>query len=63
MYPYYSFEVIPISIGATGLIVKNLSVDLIKIGIDKRIVPRAIMLSQIAALLGSVKIVKSVMSY
>ena len=63
LYPDYSFEVIPISIGATGLIMKNLSVDLIKIGIDKKIVPRAIMLSQKAALLGSVKIVKSVMSY
>ena len=63
LYPDYSFEVIPISIGATGLIMQNLTNDLVKIGIDKRNVKRAIMLSQKAALLGSVKIVKSIMSY
>ena len=63
LYPEYSFEVVPISVGATGLIMKKLSADLEKIGIEKSKVKKCIILSQKSALFGSVKIVKSAMSY
>ena len=61
LYPDYSFEVIPIAIGATGIVMKKLSADLEKIGIDR--VNKCIVLSQKAALFGSVKVVKSAMNY
>ena len=61
LYPGYSFEVIPIPIGATGVVMKKLAADLEKIGIDK--VNKCIVLSQKAALFRSVKIVKSTMNY
>ena len=63
LYPEYSFEVVPISIGATGLITKRLPVDLGKIGIEKSSIKKCIVLSQKSALFGSVKIVKSAMNY
>ena len=63
LYPDFSFEVIPITIGATGLVMKRLSADLETIGIEKPKVTKTIVLSQKAALFGSVKIVKSAMSY
>ena len=61
LYPDYSFEVIPIAIGATGIVMKKLSSDLEKFGIDR--VNKCIVLSQKAALFGSVKVVKSAMNY
>ena len=63
LYPEFSFEVVPIAIGATGLVMKKLSADLEKIGIEKAKVNKCIVLSQKAALFGSVKIVKSAMNY
>ena len=42
---------------------KKLTVDLEKIGLEKPMVKRAVELSEKAALFGSVKIVKSAMSY
>ena len=35
MYPEFTFEVIPVAIGATGLVRKQLSTDLEKIGIER----------------------------
>ena len=63
LYPDFSYEVIPIAIGATGLVMKKLSADLVKIGIEKSHVTKCIVLAQKAALFGSVKVVKSAMSY
>ena len=63
LYPEFSFEVVPIAIGATGLVMKKLSTDLEKIGIEKTKVNRCIVLSQKAAMFGSVKVVKSAMNY
>ena len=63
LYPEFSFEVVPIAIGATGLVMKKLTADLEKIGIEKSKVNKCIVLSQKAALFGSVKIVKSAMNY
>ena len=61
LYPEFSFEVVPVAIGATGLVMKKLSADLEKIGIER--VNKCIVLSQKAALFGSVKVVKSAMNY
>ena len=63
LYPQFWFEVFPVTIGATGLVMKKLSADLEKIGIEKAKVNKFIVLSQKAALFGSVKIVKSAMNY
>ena len=62
-YPEFIFEVIPVAIGATGLVTKQLSTDLEKIGIERSRTNKCIVLAQKAALFGSVKIVKSAMSY
>ena len=63
LYPEFSFEVVPIAIGATGLVTKKLSNDLEKIGIEKNKITKCVILAQKAALFGSVKIVKSAMNY
>ena len=63
LYKDYSFEVIPVAIGATGLVMKKLTQDLEKIGIGKTKITKCITLAQKAALFGSVKIVKSAMNY
>ena len=63
IYPEYSYEVIPIAIGATGLVMKKLSIDLEKIGIEKSKITKLVVLTQKSALFGSVKIVKSAMNY
>ena len=59
IYQDYKFEVIPISIGATGLISKKLAANLEKTGIDD--IPKTIKRMQQKALLGTVKIAKSFM--
>ena len=63
IYPEFSFEVIPVAIGATGLVMKKLTNDLERIGIETPKIRKCIVLAQKAALFGSVKIVKSAMSY
>ena len=44
IYADYSFEIVPISVGATGLITKSLSTNLEKIGIEE--IPNIIKQSQ-----------------
>ena len=63
LYPEFSFEIIPVAIGATGLVMKKLTKDLERIGIETKKIEKCIVLAQKAALFGSVKIVKSAMSY
>ena len=63
LYPEFSFEVISVAIGAIGLVMKQLSTDLEKIGIKRSRTGKCIVLAQKAALFGSVKIVKSAMQY
>ena len=59
IYADYSFEIVPISVGATGLITKSLSTNLEKIGIEE--------ITKInncnGNSLGTLKIVKSFMNY
>ena len=63
LYPEFTFEVIPVAIGATGLVTKQLSTDLEKIGIERSRTGKSIVLAQKAALFGSVKIMKSAMNH
>ena len=59
VYGDYSFEVVPISVGATGLITTTLAKNLKKIGVkdETKLVKRL----QQKALIGTMKIVKSFM--
>ena len=59
LYSEYSFETVPISLGATGLITKSLTTNLSKIGIENP--QNMIKRLQQKALLGTMKIVKSFM--
>ena len=62
LYPDYTFDIIPISIGATGAITTSLEENITKI-VNKNVrVENAIVQCQKAALFGSMKIVKSVMN-
>ena len=60
IYADYSFEIVPISVGATGLITKSLSTYLEKIGMEE--IPKIIKQLQQKALLGTLKILKSFMN-
>ena len=62
LYPSYTFETIPISIGATGAITKSLKESIRKIARANVKIENAIEQCQKAALFGSMKIVKSVMN-
>ena len=62
LYPTYTFETIPISIGATGSIITSLKKDISKITRENVKVENAIEQCQKTALFGSMKIVKSVMN-
>ena len=59
LYKHYTFEVIPIILGATGAITKHLKSNLEKIGIDNS--SYVIRKCQMKSLLGTMKVVKSVM--
>ena len=59
VYGEYTFEVVPISLGATGLITNTLSTNLEKIGITNP--TKLIKCLQQKALIGTMKIVKSFM--
>ena len=63
LYPDYSFEVLPIVVGATGLIIKSLRENITKIGICSNKIDKTIELCQKAALFGSMKIVKLLMNH
>ena len=59
LYDDYTFEVIPVVLGATGLVTSHLGEALKKIGVSN--VPEVTTQCQKAALLGTLKIVKSFM--
>ena len=60
LYPTYTFEVLPIVIGATGLVTKKL-VDVFKI-LEVKDVDGTVLKCQKCALTGTLKIVKSFMA-
>ena len=57
LYETYTFEIIPIAIGATGLVTNSLKLMLKRIGVDN--VNDVVLKCQKSALLGTLKIVKS----
>ena len=60
LYPDYSVEVLPIVLEATGLITSKLTTNLQRLKIEK--IKETIAKCQKLALLGTLKIVKSVMN-
>ena len=62
LYPEYTFSVIPIVVGATGLITNSLLQNLKDIGFDDQECGRIVPKLQQKALLGSMKIIKSAMA-
>ena len=63
LYTTYSFEIVPIVVGVTGVIPKSLKKSLLKIGVPTHEVTKTLELCQKAAIFGSVKIIKSAMKY
>ena len=59
LYQEYNFEIVPIVLGATGLITTHLGEALKKVGVEN--IPEVVTQCQKAALLGTLKIVKSFM--
>ena len=59
LYPLYTFEVIPLVLGATGLVTKEFRVNLNKLGLCESIISNVIEKCQLLSLKGSVSIVKS----
>ena len=59
LYDDYDFEIVPVVLGATGLITTHLGKALKKIGVEN--IPEVTAQCQKAALLGTLKIVKSFM--
>ena len=62
MYPLYTFECIPIVLGATGLIRKSLTTNLSAIGFDDATTRKLVRQIAERAICGTVKIAKSALS-
>ena len=62
MYPDYSYSIIPIVLGATGLVTRSLTKNMRDIGFEGTKVKRIIPKLQHKALVGSMRILKSAMS-
>ena len=62
LYPEYSYSVIPVVLGATGLVTKSLVKNLRNIGFAEKKARKIIPKLQHKALVGSMRIVKSAMS-
>ena len=61
LYPRYTFEILPIVLGATGLITKELAINLRKLKIKN--IEETVDSCQRMALIGTMKIVKSVITF
>ena len=62
LYPDYTYEIIPIVLGATGLITDSLVKSLTTILEDKKTVHSVIATMQRKALIGSMRVLKSALS-
>ena len=62
LYPKYSFSIIPIVLGATGLVTNSLVNYLKELGFEKNDISSLIPKMQAKALIGSMRIVKSALS-
>ena len=63
MYPLHTFTFVPIVIGATGFVSKNLKEHLRQLGLSKKTLPRLITKLQEQAASGTVKIVKTFLRF
>jgi hypothetical protein len=61
-YPEYTFECVPIVVGALGLVTKNLPEHLMILGFDKRKAHRMIKKIAEKVVLGTVRIAKSALA-
>ena len=61
LYPHFTYEIIPIVIGSTGLVSKTLINHLENCGLQRERIGPITMMLQRKALLGSLKIVKTAM--
>ena len=61
LYPRFTYEIIPIVIGSTGLVSETLSSHLENCGLQRERIGPITMILQRKALLGSLKIVKTAM--
>ena len=62
LYPAYNYSVVPVVLGATGLVTKSLMKNLCDIGFADKTAKRIIPKLQVKTLVGSMRIVKSAMS-
>ena len=62
LYPEYSYSIVPVVLGATGLVTKSLVKNLCDIGFEERNTKQLIRKLQHKSLVGSMRIVKSAMS-
>ena len=62
LYPEYTFSVVPIVIGATGLVTNSLLSYLKEIGFEKKDSKTLISNMQLKALIGSMRIMKTAMT-
>ena len=62
LYQEYEYSVIPVVLGATGLVTKSLMKNLCNIGFAEKTAKRIIPKLQLKTLVGSTRIVKSAMS-
>jgi hypothetical protein len=63
LHPNYSFSFIPIIVGATGYVSHNLKEQLLRLGLQKKSVPRLISKMQEQSVSGTVKIVKTFLQF
>ena len=62
LYPQYTYEIIPIVLGATGLVTRSLTEYLKTLGFDKNAIKSLVPKLQLKALTGSTRVMKSAMT-
>ena len=62
IYPEYTYTIVPIVLGATGLVTNSLVKNLTTLGFEKNDIPLLVRKLQTKALVGSMRIMKSAMT-
>ena len=62
IYPQYTYTVIPIVLGATGLVTNSLVKNLGSLGFEEKGLPKLVQKMQTKALIGSMRVMKSAMT-
>ena len=61
LYPQYTYEIIPIVLGAKGLVTRSLTEYLKTLGFGKNVINSLVPKLQLKALTGSLRVMKSAM--